>query len=153
MKPLAMVVVAAALSLVPPPLPRLFAGGTAQAAETRLAEESIVGEWWTEKKDGRVRFVKQSDGTYRGIVTWGARPQKDRFNKNKKLRDRAIVGIVVMWHLVYSDGEYDDGYVYNPEDGGTYRVKAWMTGSGSLKLRGYAGISLLGQTQTWTRYR
>jgi uncharacterized protein (DUF2147 family) len=57
-----------------------------------------------------------------------------------------------MWNLRYDDAEYVDGFVYNPEDGGTYKVKAELGGTDSLKVRGYLGISLFGQTKTWTRY-
>jgi len=130
-----------------------FAEGEARASDTPFPEESIVGEWWTEKKDGRITFTKHDDGTYMGILSWGIRQRKDQFNKDPKLRDRPVIGIVLMWHLVYKDGEYEDGYVYNPEDGGTYRMKAWMMSRDSLKVRGYLGISLFGQTQTWTRYQ
>jgi uncharacterized protein (DUF2147 family) len=56
------------------------------------------------------------------------------------------------WNLRFDDGEYVDGYVYNPEDGGTYRVKTELTSSELLKVRGYLGISLFGETKTWTRY-
>jgi uncharacterized protein (DUF2147 family) len=154
-KPVALTIVTAALALVPSGATPLgpFAEGEARAADAKFPPESIVGEWWTEKKDGRIRFVKHEDGTYRGILTWGTHPRKDQFNKDPKLRDRPIIGMVLMWHLVYTDGKYEDGYVYNPEDGATYRIKVWLTGLASLKLRGYMGISLFGQTQTWTRYR
>ena len=141
----------AALSLIP--CASIAAENDETRRRTEAAEPSILGEWWTEKKDGRIRFVKHEDGTYRGIVTWGAEPRKDRFNKDPKLRDRPLVGMVLMWNLVYRDGKYEGGYVYNPEDGRTYRVTASLTGSSSLKLRGYLGIPLLGQTQTFTRYR
>jgi uncharacterized protein (DUF2147 family) len=118
--------------------------------------ESILGEWCTQKEEGRpparVKFVQAPDGTYMGIVTWSAEPRKDVHNKDAKLRDRPVVGIVLMWHLTYDDGEYVDGYVYNPEDGGTYRVKTEVLSPDSLKVRGYMGISLFGQSKTWSRY-
>ena len=41
---------------------------------------------------------------------------------------------------------------YNPEDGGTYRLKAEVLSPESLKIRGYWGISLLGQNKMWTRF-
>lgn len=152
MRKLAKVLVSAvALALIP--CTGIAAEKTQYAASNHTAAEAILGEWWTEKKDGRIRFVKHENGTYRGIVTWGAQPRKDRFNKDPKLRDRAIVGMALMWNLVYRDGKYEGGYVYNPEDGRTYRVTASMTGSSALELRGYLGIPLLGQTQTFSRYR
>ncbi|MEP7051112.1 MAG: DUF2147 domain-containing protein [Pseudomonadota bacterium] len=155
MKPPALLILTAALTLLPsaaaPLLP--FAEGEARAAETKYPADSILGEWWTEKKDGRIRFVKHEDGTYRGLVTWGARPGKDQFNKHPELRARPIVGMTLIWHLTHSDGKYEGGYVYNPENGDTYRMKAELTNPDTLKVRGYLGISLLGQTQTWTRFR
>jgi hypothetical protein len=92
----------------------------AEALAVKPPPESILGEWCTQKEEGRpparIKFVKAPDGTYMGILTWSAEPRKDVYNKDPKLRDRSVVGIVLMWHLTYDDGEYVDGYVYNPED-------------------------------------
>ena len=124
-----------------------------RAKSARAADEGIVGEWWTEEKNGRVRFYKHKDGTFRGILSWSKKPRADTENDNPKLRSRSVVGIVLMWQLRYEDGEYEDGYVYNPEDGGVYRIEAKVLGPNQLEVRGYLGISLFGQTQVWTRYR
>jgi uncharacterized protein (DUF2147 family) len=151
MRTFATIALGAALSLLP--CAAMADEKNEWVAQKEAARPSIVGEWWTESKDGRIRFVKHVDGTYRGIVSWGAEPRNDTFNKDPKLRKRPILGMVLMWNLVYRDGKYEGGYVYNPEDGRTYRVAASLDGSSSLKLRGYVGIPLLGQTQTFTRYR
>jgi uncharacterized protein (DUF2147 family) len=118
-----------------------------------IGEEGIVGEWWSESKEGRIRFYKHRDGTFRGILAWSKKPRADTENDNPKLRSRSIIGIVLMWKLRYEDGEYEDGYVYNPEDGNVYRVDVKVLGRDKLEVRGYLGISLLGQTEVWTRYR
>jgi uncharacterized protein (DUF2147 family) len=124
----------------------------AQADEaTTPSADAIVGEWWTEGKEGLIRFVRSSDGTYSGILAGGNDPGRDVNNKDPALRKRPLLGIVLMWHLRPDDGEYVDGYVYNPRNGETYRMKAEVTGKTTLKIRGYLGISLLGQSQTWTR--
>jgi uncharacterized protein (DUF2147 family) len=123
---------------------------------TKYPPEAIVGEWCTQTEENRpparVRFERAQDGTYTGILSWSSAPKKDIHNKNPKLRDRSVVGIVLMWNLRYDDGEYVDGYVYNPEDGGTYSVKTELASTELLKVRGYLGISLFGETKTWTRY-
>jgi uncharacterized protein (DUF2147 family) len=113
--------------------------------------DAIVGEWWTEGKEGRIRFVRAPDGTYSGILVGGTDPGTDVNNKDPALRKRALLGVTLIWHLRPDDGEYVDGYVYNPRNGETYRMKAELTGKTRLKVRGYLGISLLGQSQTWTR--
>lgn len=113
--------------------------------------DAIVGEWWTEGKEGRIRFVRSPDGTYAGILVGGNDPGTDVNNKDPAVRKRPLLGSVLMWHLRPEDGEYVDGYVYNPRNGETYRMKAELTGKTTLKIRGYLGISLLGQSQIWTR--
>jgi uncharacterized protein (DUF2147 family) len=113
--------------------------------------DAIVGEWWTEGKQGRIRFVRSPDDTYSGILVGGTDPGTDINNKDPALRKRPLLGTVLIWHLRPDDGEYVDGYVYNPRNGETYRMKAELTGKTTLKVRGYLGISLLGQSQTWTR--
>jgi uncharacterized protein (DUF2147 family) len=132
-------------------------GDEARPLAVKRPPESILGEWCTQKEEGRpparVKFVQSPDGTYMGILSWSADPKKDVNNKDPKLRDRPLVGIVLMWHLKYDDGEYVDGYVYNPEDGATYRTKAEVLGPETLKVRGYIGISLFGQSKTWSRYQ
>jgi uncharacterized protein (DUF2147 family) len=123
---------------------------------TKFPPEAIVGEWTTQAEEnrapGRVRFERAPDGTYTGVIAWSADPKKDVHNKDPKLRDRPLVGSVLIWHLRYDDGEYVDGYVYNPEDGGTYRLNAEVLGPESLKIRGFLGIALFGQTKMWARF-
>jgi uncharacterized protein (DUF2147 family) len=127
------------------------------ASHAAFPPESILGQWWTEGEEGRpsakVRFTRAKDGTYTGVLVWSPKPTKDIHNPDSKLRDRSVVGIVLMWNLRYADGQYEDGYVYNPEDGGTYRMKARMESADRLLVRGYLGVALFGQTQTWTRVR
>jgi uncharacterized protein (DUF2147 family) len=123
---------------------------------TKFPAETILGEWTTPAEEnrppGRVKFVRAQDGTYLGILSWSADPRKDAHNKDPNLRDRSLVGIVLIWHLRYDDGEYVDGSIYNPEDGGTYRLKAEVLSPDSLKVRGYLGISLFGQNRVWSRF-
>nr|WP_294531260.1 DUF2147 domain-containing protein [uncultured Rhodopila sp.] len=44
------------------------------------------------------------------------------------------------------------GHITNPRNGDVWRVELYPERDGDLALRGYLGIPLLGQTQTWTRY-
>lgn len=132
------------------PAVRAQSGAHATAA-TAPPADAIVGEWWTEGKQGRIRFVRSPDDTYSGVLVGGTDPGADTNNKDPALRKRRLLGTVLIWHLRPDDGAYVDGYVYNPRNGETYRMKAELTGTTTLKVRGYLGISLLGQSQTWTR--
>jgi len=132
------------------------AADEARPLATKYPPDAILGEWCTQKEENRpparIKFVQAQDGTYTGILSWSADPRKDVNNKDPKLRDRPLVGVVLIWHLRYDDGEYVDGHIYNPEDGGTYRMKGEVQSPESLTIRGYLGISLLGQSKTWSRY-
>jgi len=86
------------------------------------------------------------------IVVSGTDEKKnDVNNPNPKFRERKLKGIVIMWNLKFEDGEYVDGYCYNPRDGNTYRVKMKILGQNSLRIRGYLLVPLLGQSQDWVR--
>ena len=127
---------------------------SAQATAARVPGDEILGEWWTENNEGRIRITRDKEGYYRGTTSCCARdgkPTLDVNNPKPELRNRSTLGIVIIWKLKYEDGEYVDGYVYNPRDGKTYRMEMKVIDSDTLKIRGYMGISLLGQTQVWKR--
>lgn len=44
------------------------------------------------------------------------------------------------------------GHIMDPRNGSVWGVELRLDPSGNLALRGFLGIPLLGQTQTWTRY-
>jgi uncharacterized protein (DUF2147 family) len=119
--------------------------------------DEILGEWWTEGNEGRVKITRDKEGFYRGTTTCCEHenskdnPSLDVNNPNASLRARSTVGIVIIWKLKFEDNEYSDGYVYNPRDGKTYRIEMKMIDKETVKIRGYMGISLLGQSQIWKR--
>jgi uncharacterized protein (DUF2147 family) len=148
----------AAMLLSVSPVPAHAAPLSAETAfgavplETSYPEDALAGKWWTEGKEGLMKIEKTKSGRFQVILLGGKEEdKKDVNNPNPKLRERKLKGIVIMWNLKFEDGEYVDGYCYNPRDGNTYRVKMRITGPNSLRLRGYLAIPLLGQSQDWTR--
>jgi uncharacterized protein (DUF2147 family) len=138
-----------------------FVQPEASAQDKNAKADELIGEWWTENNEGRVQMARYKDGTYRGTTTCCKKDQTDKdnpgsldiHNPKPELRNRSTIGIVLIWNLKFEDGEYVDGHVYNPRDGKTYRMKMEVIDKDTIKVRGYMGISLLGQTQTWKRYR
>jgi hypothetical protein len=103
-------------------------------------------------KEGKMKIEKTKSGRYQVIIVSGKdEDKKDVKNPDPKQRERKLKGIVIMWNLKFEDGEYVDGYCYNPRDGNTYRVKMKITGKNSLRIRGYLLVPLLGQSQDWVR--
>ena len=57
-----------------------------------------------------------------------------------------------MYNFEYDeDNEWDNGRIYDPKSGNTYRGTITMTSKNRLDLRGYVGISWFGRTSYWTR--
>jgi uncharacterized protein (DUF2147 family) len=136
----------------------LHAAASAQAVDPtkapRVAGDEILGEWWTENNEGRIRITRDKEGFYRGTTTCCEKDGKatiDVNNPKPELRNRSTLNIVLIWKLKFEDGEYVDGFVYNPRDGKTYRMEMKVIDKETLKIRGYLGISLLGQNQVWKR--
>ena len=133
----------------PPSAETTFA---ADPLDTSYPADTLVGNWWTEGKEGLMKIEKTKSGRFQVILLGGKEEdKKDVNNPNPKLRERKLKGIVIMWNLKFEDGEYVDGYCYNPRDGKTYRVKMKITGKNSLRIRGYLLVPLLGQSQDWVR--
>ena len=134
------------------------------------AKDGIVGTWNTYDQQGtlesRVEIYKEKDKYFGKIVsltepTWPAaddqgmagKPKNDRHNPNADLRSRRIIGMQIMHDFIYNAGKnvWEDGRIYDPESGKTYKCKLTLTSTNKLEVRGYIGISLLGRTEIWTR--
>jgi len=81
------------------------------------------------------------------------KPKRDRENPDKKLQSRPILGLQLLEGFSYEgDGEWEDGRVYDPNNGKTYKCSLELDEGGKvLKVRGYIGISLIGRTTEWKR--
>jgi uncharacterized protein (DUF2147 family) len=127
--------------------------------------DAVVGQWLTGDGKARIEIVKH-DGVYDGTITWlkepvypaddkqgmGGRPKVDRENPDKALQSRSIIGLPLIQGFKYGgDNVWIDGHIYDPESGKLYSCKMTLTMDGSLKVRGYWGISLFGRTEIWTR--
>jgi len=67
------------------------------------------------------------------------------------LRSRPIIGLQIMHGFKYhGDGKWEEGKVYNPQNGKTYSARIKLK-DGKLEMRGYIGISMLGKTEEWTK--
>ena len=122
--------------------------------------DDIVGIWWNEEKDGRVEVFKKGD-KYCGKIEYikknenpdGSSPKKDLNNPDEKLRDRVLMGTVILKDLEWDGTEWEDGEIYDSKSGNTYSCFARLQKDGTLYFKGYIGFSLIGRSTIWTRYR
>lgn len=121
------------------------------APKTTQAQDQILGIFWTPKKDGKIELFRVGQ-TYFGKLIWGKANKKDLQNPNPALRNRELVGTMILFDFKYDDGEWSGGKIYDPESGKTYSCKIWLEQSGRiLKAKGYIGISVFGRTETFER--
>src|ERR1700722_11477200 len=123
---------------------------------------SIEDRWLSEKKNAIVEIFRCAGGdTLCGRVVWfRINPDKpnpqglDLKNSDPALRTRPICGLTVMYGFkaVAEPDRWEGGMIYDPEGGNTYHATMNLQADGTLHLRGYIGISLIGASQVWTRY-
>ena len=79
-------------------------------------------------------------------------PRLDIHNDDESLRDRPLIGIQVLWDMEdQGDGEWDDGEIYNPEDGDTYSAEMEEIDEKTMEVSGC--FFIICKTQTWKRVK
>jgi uncharacterized protein (DUF2147 family) len=127
------------------------------ATATRAEAGAIDGVWLTGKKEVGVELYECDEGLC-GKIVWLAKPRwsdnqlkRDERNPDPALRDRHWCGIEVISGLTPDGGNWESGDFYYPKDGKTYDIDIEPRGDGTLKVRAYLGVKLLGKTEIWTR--
>jgi uncharacterized protein (DUF2147 family) len=116
----------------------------------QVGDDGKVGGWFyfVEKNsayEGRlVKMIKQPGDTAPLIETCEKCPGDQK--------DAAMLGLTIIKGMKRAGFKYDEGSILDPRDGTIYHAQMEMSPDGQkLYVRGYLGIPLLGQTQTWTR--
>jgi uncharacterized protein (DUF2147 family) len=126
--------------------------------------DGVLGLWVTADGKARVEVVKHGD-VYDGSIVWlkeplypaddktaPGQPKLDRNNPDTSLQTRPIIGLPLIQGFKYAgDNVWSDGTIYDPDNGKLYSCKMTLMMDGSLRVRGYVGISLFGRTEIWTR--
>jgi len=115
--------------------------------------DPAIGYWLTE--NGRaVINMNQCGQELCGTVYWiiEGGMEFDEKNPVSEMRTRKICGLQVVNGLEKeADGEWENGNIYKADDGDTYSADVNVQQDGTLKVRGYLGVSWLGKTQIWKR--
>ncbi len=140
-------------------------GAGARAAQQNA--DAIVGKWLNGKGTAHIDIVK-AGGKYSGTIVWLKEPvypandkkgmagkeKVDRENPDPARRTRPIIGLPILRDFVSAgQNRWDQGMIYDPENGKDYRCKMTLRSADVLDVRGFIGISLIGRTDTWTRVK
>ena len=123
--------------------------------------QKIAGIWWNDTKTSKIE-VKEENGKFIGTVIYinpskyvNGEPEKDYNNPDPKLKTKSRLGLQILSGLKFntSDKEWQNGRIYDPDNGKTYDCFAWFEkDTNKLYLKGYVvGIKWLGRSTTWTR--
>ncbi len=119
----------------------------------------VIGTWATEEGKSHVEITPCGEKLC-GSVIWlkepldeQGEPKHDANNPNTALQSRRILGLPLLVNFAAGDEAdvWENGSIYNPEDGELYSCTMTLLDSNTLKVRGYVGLPLFGKTQVWTR--
>jgi uncharacterized protein (DUF2147 family) len=138
-------------------------------ASPALAQQSaVMGTWLTESGVAQVKIEPCADaknGPVCGRIVGLINPKgpdgqvvapemaTDYRNENASLRSRKVIGMPLIWGFKKTNepNTFEEGQIYNGEDGKIYTANISLQPDGKLRLRGYVGTPLFGKTQLWTR--
>ena len=132
----------------------LFAAVLGQQAQAQ--SDRLEGVWFNDKKDAKIQIYKAKDGKFYGKILWLKEPMKngklkvDENNPKEQMQQQPLVGLVILKGFEKDGDTYDDGTIYDPENGKTYDCIMTLKGK-TVSIRGYIGISWIGRTTVWER--
>jgi uncharacterized protein (DUF2147 family) len=138
-------------------------------ASTASAQSpSVMGTWLTASGKAQVRIAPCADpkgGPICGTIVGLIEPKgpdgtvvapdvaTDWRNTDAALRGRKVLGMPLIWGFKKTSdlNAFEEGQIYNGENGKTYNANVSLQPDGKLRLRGYVGSPMFGETQVWTR--
>jgi uncharacterized protein (DUF2147 family) len=120
--------------------------------------DKVIGVWKTGSGKGMVKVYKEND-KYHGKLVWlkepndeSGKPKVDKNNSDESQRSRTLLGLVNLRDFKYKgDKVWEEGRIYDPENGSDYSCEIKMTDDNTLEVRGFIGVSLFGRTDVWKR--
>ena len=131
---------------------------------------SVQGMWLTASGKAEVRIEACADpaaGALCGFIADLINPRgpdgvvvapevaTDFRNEDPALRSRKVLGMPLIWGFKKTSDPnvFEGGKIYNGENGKTYSANISLQADGTLRLRGYVGSPMFGETQVWTRVK
>jgi uncharacterized protein (DUF2147 family) len=138
----------------------LVLAGLLAATSVGAQSPTPVGIWL--HPNGRIRVeIAPCDDRLCGKIVWfrwpndtQGHPLIDLKNPDPALRTRPLLGLPILYGLRHAgERTWEDGKIYNPDDGRDYQALMSIQDDGTLRVRAYVLLPILGETQIWTRVR
>ena len=97
--------------------------------------DAIVGNWLKIPKEDLTIQVYKENNEYKGKISW--RKENDTTKP---------VGFLILDNLKYNSKRklWENGNIYDPNSGNTYKATAKIKADGTLEVYGYMGMKFLG---------
>jgi uncharacterized protein (DUF2147 family) len=126
----------------------------------QLRSQSALGVWKaidesTNEPRSHIEIYEKNGLLYGRVIKLLMHPADSKCEKCEgDLKDKPVVGMLVIFGLTAIDGKWKEGNILDPENGSYYGCTIWLEPEHSdvLKVRGthWTGIS---RTQTWYRIK
>ena len=121
--------------------------------------DRLIGVW--QPSSGKAKVKIEKIGTkYYGKIVWlkepndpnTQKPKVDKNNPDESMRNVPLKGYRMLKDFVYGGkDQWNEGTIYDPENGSTYSCEINMKDKSTLEIRGYIGVKALGRTDVWKR--
>ena len=115
----------------------------------------ILGKWITDNGDSQIEFY-QKEGKYYGKIIWlkehlkpDGTAKTDIKNPNPAMRNRSILGLVIVSELEFKNGQFVNGKIYSPKEGKTLDCAILSENNRELKIT--ISKSLFSTSRIWKR--
>lgn len=121
-----------------------------------LKGDELIGTWLVGNSKAKIKIYKNG-AKFNGKIVWlkeptysDGTPKLDKNNSDVARQKQPLLGLDLLKDFVFEDNHWDNGTIYDPENGKTYKCKITFR-DGKLDVRGYIGFSLIGRTDVWFR--
>lgn len=122
--------------------------------------DALVGIWMPSHGKAKVKVTKVG-AKYYGKIVWLKEPtypdgtkKRDKNNPDPKMHETPLLGYKILKDFEYAGKKtWENGTIYDPENGSTYSCTIKLTDKNTIDVRGYIGVSMIGRTDTWKRLK
>ncbi|WP_233127666.1 MULTISPECIES: DUF2147 domain-containing protein [Acetobacter] len=127
-----------------------FGSAAVQAKSISQSDKAALhGYWLSQERDGVFRLEECGDKLCGRLVAL----QYEGTNVPRDKNGKSECNLLMLTDFKPTDGKRWSGKILDPDSGAVYQAQIWLSSHNVLKLRGYIGLPLFGETQVWSRYQ